>query len=198
LLNKTVKRSGIEFEHYCSNTASFPISKFFQNGKGPGAKILIVGESPAPNGWRKSGRAFYTTEGKLLPSGRNLNKLLRKHYLSVEQCAFTEIVKCYIGKNRSLLYSCGEKCWPIFERQLASQDFKLLITLGVTTLAIINKRLTTNIQIGIVTPVQINDKHYFLLPIYHPSPMNAANQNKNLTIFDHLLNDTCWQAVMAS
>ncbi len=104
---------------------------------------MIIGESPAPNGWRKSEKAFYTTEGKLLPTGRNLNKLLVKYGLSVENCGFTELVKCFVGKDRKLLSSCGEKCWSILMKQMESVDSEFLIILGLKTLELFNKLSTT-------------------------------------------------------
>ena len=114
--------------------------------------------------------------------------LLGKFKLSIEECAFTELVKCYVGNNRDLLDRCGEKCWPIFERQLASHDFRLLITLGVKTLAIINRQLNINLQIGFIRSVEIGRKKYSVLPIYHPSPINPTNHANNLKIFKRFSN----------
>ena len=68
--------------HYCDTISDFPSDKFLQLGSGAGTKILILGESPAPNSWRLSGRAFYTVEGKLLPTGRNMNELLTNYGLA--------------------------------------------------------------------------------------------------------------------
>ena len=83
----------MDTEHYCINIDEFPPTKFLQIGRGKGQDILVVGEAPAPNGWRKSGRAFYTPEGKLLPTGRNLNKLLEPFEVTVEDISFTELIK---------------------------------------------------------------------------------------------------------
>src|SRR3990170_4127964 len=94
-------------EHHCQNHSSFPLDKFHQIGFGKGKQILIVGESPAENGWRKSGKAFYNPEGKILPTGKRLNQLLVKFGLSVEQCGFTELAKCFVGKNRKILDKCS-------------------------------------------------------------------------------------------
>ena len=40
------------------------------------SKILILGESPAKDGWIVSGKAFYNKDGKLQASGKILAKLL--------------------------------------------------------------------------------------------------------------------------
>ncbi len=170
-------------EHYCKNIKSYPPDKFLQLGKEKGSKVLIVGESPAPNGWRKSGKAFYTTEGKLLPTGKNLNKLLEEYGLNVESCGFTELVKCFVGKDRHLLNSCGEKCWEIFIKQLKSCKFSFLIILGVKTLELFNKYSGLDLQIGKVVDANIEGKNYTILPLYHPSPISPIGHKNNVEIF---------------
>ena len=90
-------------EHYCEFPNEFPEHKFHQKGIGKGKYVLLVGESPAPNGWRKSGKACYSPEGKLLPTGKRLNELLTEFGLSVEICGFTELSKCFVGKYRKQL-----------------------------------------------------------------------------------------------
>ncbi len=52
----------------------FPQSKTVSIGKK--SDIVILGEAPANNGWRKSGKAFYDENHRLLPSGVILQKLL--------------------------------------------------------------------------------------------------------------------------
>jgi len=170
-------------EHYCHDINSFPLDKFLQRGKGIGKKVLILGEAPAANGWRKSGKAFYTVEGKLIPTGKNLNKLLDQFKLSVEICAFTELIKCFIGSNRKLLNVCGKKCWYIFIKQLELLHPVLIIILGVTTLDIFNKQLESSLPREEISKIQINGKIYSVLPIYHPSPINSTNRPKNEEIF---------------
>lgn len=173
-------------EHYCSDPQNFPLDKFFQKGIGKGKRILIIGEGPAPNGWRKSGKAFYTPEGKLLPTGRNLNKLLTKYDLDVESCGFTELVKCFVGKDRKLLTSCGDKCWPILVKQMESVDSEILIILGVKTLELFNKLTKLNLEIGNMQKAKIGEQFYTVLPIYHPSPISPIGHKRNIEIFSKL------------
>lgn len=174
------------YEHYCEDPQNFPIDKYFQKGSGRGKRVLIIGESPAPNGWRKSGRAFYTPEGKLLPTGRNLNKLLAKYKLGVETCGFTELVKCFVGKDRKLLASCGDKCWPILVRQMESVDSRFLIILGVKTLELFNKQTRLSLKIGKIKKAKIEGRFYRILPIYHPSPISPIGHKRNIEIFGEL------------
>jgi uracil-DNA glycosylase family 4 len=173
-------------EHYCGNISAFPINKFHQLGSDEGRSILIVGESPAENGWRKSGKAFYTPEGKILPTGKRLNLLLSEFNLSVEKCGFTELSKCFIGKNRKSLNKCCQLCWPIFIKQLESVNCKLIFILGVKTLEIFNRLCNTTVNTGDLTKIYINGKSYFILPIYHPSPINPYSQKINEKIFSLL------------
>ena len=57
---------------------------------------VILGEAPANNGWRKSGVAIYDINGKLLPPGVVLQKLLNEINLTLEEVYFTEAIKCYL------------------------------------------------------------------------------------------------------
>lgn len=170
-------------EHYCENINTFPLDKFLQKGKGRGKRLLIVGESPAPNGWRKSGKACYTPTGNLLPTGRRLNELLGPYGLSVETCGFTELVKCHVGKDRKLLPSCCEKCWPIFVGQVELLNSKLLLLLGVKTLEMFNLVSRNSLEIGKIAEIKLGNGNYWILPIYHPSPINPHGREKNQSIF---------------
>ena len=66
----------------------FPNSKTVSIGKRN--DIVILGEAPANNGWRKSGIAWYDVENKLLPSGKILQKLLDEVNLKLEDTYFLE------------------------------------------------------------------------------------------------------------
>lgn len=170
-------------EHYCEDIDNFPVGKFLQRGVGKGKKLLVVGESPAPNGWRKSGKACYTPEGRLLPTGRRLNELLEPYELSVEICGFTELAKCHVGKDRKLLLSCSEKCWPIFINQVESVNSELILLLGIKTLEIYNKISENALAVGEIAEVKLGKSSFLMLPIYHPSPINPHGRNKNQLIF---------------
>jgi uracil-DNA glycosylase family 4 len=177
-------------EHYCDDPEGFPTGKFLQPGTGVGARILMVGESLAPDGWRKSNRAFYKVNGEITQSGKNLNKLLSDFGLSVdgsgdtERCGFTDLVKCYVGDSKRLKHECGHRCWPIFERQLRSYDFKLLMILGVDTLMMFNREAGTKLRSHELTTVEVFGSEYRVLPIYHPS--RPYLNNKNLATLNKL------------
>lgn len=171
--------------HVCDDIASFPLEKFHQLGMGKGSKLLVVGESPSPNGWIVSGKACYTPKGKLLATGKRLNELLESLGISVENCGFTELSKCIVEK-RSELETCSEKCWPIFLEQLEAQDYKLIMLLGVLTTNTFSKLTDMTLEMGEVSVVQLNEKEYTVLPIFHPSPLNVSGQMKNKELFKRL------------
>ena len=172
----------VEQEHHCQDIENYDLNLFFQEGVGIGKKVLILGESPAENGWRKSGKACYTPKGKLLPTGKRLNELLEPFNLSVETCAFTELAKCFVGKNRQLLLKCSQNCWPILTKQLESKNIELIISLGAQTIEIINFISFNKLKIGELSKIIINNHEYSILPIYHPSPINPYGRQKNLDI----------------
>jgi hypothetical protein len=167
--------------HVCDSIESFPVDKFHQLGKGRGRKLLIIGESPAPNGWILSGMACYRSDGKILPTGKRLNELLKPFNLSVETSGFTELVKCFVAK-RTELKSCARKCLPILLEQLKRGDYKLLIILGVQTTKIFSDILGQELVMGTIQDIELGGTSYSVLPIYHPSPINPVGQTKNRAI----------------
>jgi hypothetical protein len=57
-----------------------------------------------------SGKAFYNLKNRIVPSGLRLNKLLNCLDLSIEECSFTEICKCFVGNDRKQIKNCANKC----------------------------------------------------------------------------------------
>lgn len=171
--------------HVCEQIDAFPLEKFHQLGTGKGKAILIVGESPAPNGWIISGKACYRPDGKILPTGKRLNELLSPLGTSVEESGFTELSKCFVS-NRNELDVCSKKCWPIFLKQIKNFDYKLLVILGVKTSSIFSKLIRKNLVMGEISDIKLESKKYKVLPIFHPSPVNPTGHAKNLKLFDGL------------
>jgi len=143
-------------------------------GSGIGRHLLAVGESPAANGWHKSGRAFFTVDGKTVPTGRNflINLEQIDDRLDLENISFTEIAKCFVGTDRSKLHACATLVWPHFIEQLIYVQPKLVILLGQKTTEIFNLLAGTTLTVGQMESVKIADKSYSILPLYHPSPLN--------------------------
>ncbi|MEI6053886.1 MAG: uracil-DNA glycosylase family protein [Candidatus Saccharibacteria bacterium] len=160
-------------EHYCDGQ-QLPIDKYLQTGEGVGKYLLVVGESPAANGWRKSGRAFFTVDGKIVPTGKNLLINLKQidNDLGLENISFTEIAKCFVADNRKILHACASKTWPHFIEQLNYMQPKLIVLLGQKTTEIFNLLASSSLAVGNIQEIELLGKKYTVLPIYHPSPLN--------------------------
>ncbi|PKL31415.1 hypothetical protein CVV43_02815 [Candidatus Saccharibacteria bacterium HGW-Saccharibacteria-1] len=193
-----IKQAMKNQENHCCDELNIPIDTYLQIGNGIGQGLLVVGESPALNGWMKSGRAFYTLEGKIVPTGKNFLVNLKQISPDLElgNISFTEISKCYIGTNRNKLDNCAKKTWPHFIEQIYYVNPNLIILLGKKTTDIFNKLATLDLKVGELTDFKIGGNVRNVLSIYHPSPLNPRRvQNvefidSNLTKIKQLLNQT--------
>lgn len=160
-------------KHLCDNQ-NLPINTFLQVGTEIGRKILVVGESPAFNGWIKSGKAFYTVEGKIVQTGKELQKLLDliDTNITLEKISFTEICKCFVGNNRKSLKSCAIKNSAHFLSQIEFINPSLIILLGLKTTEIFDEIIKSKHPVGELSEVLIYDKKYSVFPIFHTSPAN--------------------------
>lgn len=166
----------------CDNMIEkFPNSKTVSVGKKK--DILILGEAPANNGWRKSGVAWYDVDYKLLPSGVVLQKLLDEINLKIEDTYFLEAIKCY-PVDRKYLSKCGVNCKKYLLRQLEIIKPKVILALGDSaTKTILNiKYKKFSDVVGRVFDVN----GYKVIPIYHPSPISPMSYKGNIEIFKKL------------
>lgn len=172
----------------CNLCGNLPKSTdvYMQTGK---TKFIIIGESPAKDGWIESKRAFYNTAGKLQGSGRVLGKLLNNIDLKIEDIYFTKCCKCII-EDRSTLEQCSNNCKPILYKQLASIPCNLIITMGLhPTQALLDTKIKKFADfVGKEFNVNIEGKLFTLIPIYHPSPRNPKGYTGNLPIFENIKN----------
>ena len=91
--------------------------------------IVLVGEAPANNGWRKSHKLWTDLNGRVLPSGVVLQKLFCIIDRDIFETTFLESVKCY-PLERKNLKTCSSNCKSIMLEQLRILNPKLVITLG--------------------------------------------------------------------
>ena len=155
----------------------FPNSKTVSIGKKK--DIVILGEAPANNGWRKSGIAWYDVNHKLLPSGVILQKLLNEIDLKLEDTYFLETIKCY-PKDRKYLNKCSNNCKKYLFKQLDIIKPKIVLVLGdAATKAIFNfKYKKFSDVVGNVFDIN----GYKIIPIYHPSPISPMSYKGNIEI----------------
>lgn len=155
------------------------------------SRVIILGESPAKDGWIVSGRAFYTKDGKLQATGKVLDKLLNLSGLSIDNINFTEVCKCIIA-DRKKLRICSENCRPILLKQLESINSDIILPMGqYPTETILGFRVNKLKEVvGKVFEIQIGGKKKIVIPIYHTSPANPLCYIGNEEIFKTTLNNS--------
>jgi len=159
----------------------FPNSKTVSIGKRN--DIVILGEAPANNGWRKSGIAWYDINHKLLPSGVVLQKLLNEINLKIEDTYFLEAIKCY-PKKRNNLNKCSKNCRKFLLKQLKIIKPKVVLSLGdAATKSILNIPYK-NFRDVVGKTFMVDE--YIIIPIYHPSPISPMSYKGNIEIFKNL------------
>ncbi len=159
----------------------FPNSKTVSIGKDN--KIVILGEAPANNGWRKSGVAWYDINNKLLPSGIVMQKLLNIINIRLEDTYFLEAIKCY-PKERKYLSYCSKNCKKYLLNQLNIIKPKYVLVLG-------NAATRTVLDIKYKKFSDVVGKKFELngiivVPIYHPSPISPMSYKGNIDTFNIL------------
>ncbi len=172
----------------CSLCGNLPklIDNSIQYGR---TNFIIIGESPAKDGWIESKKAFYNVSGKLQSSGRILEKLLNNIGLSIIDIYFTECCKCII-EDRKNLEKCSANCMPILIKQLNKLPCNIIITMGLhPTQAVLQTKIRKFADyVGKEFSVELANKKYKLIPIYHPSPLNPKGYKDNVPIFNKIKN----------
>ncbi len=159
----------------------FPNEKTVYIGKDN--DILLIGEAPANNGWRKSHKLWTDINGKILPSGIVLQKLFDIIERNIFETTFLESVKCYPVERKNLKI-CSKNCKNIMLEQIKLLSPKLIITLGeFPTRNLLDfefKKFS-----DVVGNIYKLDS-YNVLPIYHPSPISPKSYKGNIPIFEKL------------
>lgn len=185
MLDKVLKE--IDKEILDCNRCQDLVEKFTNNTSisfGKITDIVILGEAPANNGWRKSGKAWYDIEGKLLPSGKVLQRLLAIRGLTIEDTTFLEAIKCY-PLSRNNLKKCNLNCKDYLYRQLAILKPKVIFSLGDSaTKCILDIKYDKFKEVvGKTYNLDLGDTSTVVIPIYHPSPVNPNSFKGNEKIF---------------
>ena len=166
----------------CQNMVEhFPNSKTVSLGKTH--DVVILGEAPANNGWRKSKIAWYDINKKLLPSGIIMQKLLNIINLKLSDTYFLEAIKCY-PKDRKYLNKCGKNCKNFLIKQLEIIKPKVVLSLG-------DAATKTILKVKYKKFSEIVGKEFYvdgikIIPIYHPSPISPLSYKGNIPIFEKL------------
>lgn len=152
------------------------------------SRILVLGESPAKDGWIQSGRAFYNKEGKFQASGKVLDRLLNIIGLTIDDINFTEVCKCII-EDRKRLRECSANCKEILFKQISLFDFDMILPMGqFPTEAVLGFKVEKLKDIvGKKYEVNFNGKIKKVIPIYHTSPANPLCYKGNEPIFKNVI-----------
>jgi uracil-DNA glycosylase family 4 len=156
-----------------------------------GRPILVVGEAPAADGWWVTGRAFYrrTAAGRLVLSrtGANLNDCLAVLGAAIEDVGFVEAVRCRPDKPGP--WHPGEpvrrRCREFLGRHLFLTRPKLVLPLGLTAtascleVAFAQRPATLEAVVGTAWEWSASWGSCWILPLYHPSPVNGARWRRN-------------------
>ena len=186
ILKMRLELSLIDNDIYECNLCDEMVEKF-PNSKtisiGNRNDIVILGEAPANNGWRKSKIAWYDINHKLLPSGVVLQKLLNEINLKIEDTYFMEAIKCY-PIDRKYLNKCSNNCKQFLLRQLEIIKPKVVLSLGdAATKSILDIKYN---KFSDVVGKKFDINGYKVIPIYHPSPVSPMSYKGNIEIFKRL------------
>ena len=172
----------------CSLCGDLP--KLIENSMQVGTtRFVIIGESPAKDGWIESKRAFYNTKGKLQGSGRVLEKLLNNIGLTIDDIYFTECCKCIV-EDRKKLSQFSKNCMPILISQLENIPCDVIVSMGQhPTQALLGIKIEKFADyVGKDFDIKLGDKMYKLIPMYHPSPLNPKGYKDNVPVFEKIKN----------
>ena len=187
-MNTNMQLKYIDKKIYSCNSCDKLVEKFPNDSTvylGKDNEIVLVGEAPANNGWRKSHKLWCDINGKVLPSGVVLQKLFSIINKDIFETTFLESVKCYPIERKNLKI-CSNNCKNIMLEQLKILNPKLIITLGEfpTRNLLDFKFKKFSDVVGNIYDVN----GYRILPIYHPSPISPMSYKGNLPIFEKLKN----------
>lgn len=124
----------------------------------PDARVMFIGEGP---GWHEDqqGLPFVGAAGKFL------NELLALAGLSRESVFITNVVKCRPPGNRDPMPDEIAACAPYLDRQLASIDPEVVVTLGRFSMA----RWFPGERISKIHGQPKKDGRRLIVPMYHPA-----------------------------
>ncbi|PIE03793.1 MAG: hypothetical protein CSA81_00445 [Acidobacteria bacterium] len=145
--------------------------------------LIVVGEAPARNGWIKSGVAWYSPEGKLLPSGVVMEKLLKTLDKDLLSVTFLEAIKCFPSDRRHLK-RLAELYRPTLIEQLRALQPKIVLTMGdIPTRALVDEPYA---KLSDVVGRQFEIDDLMVIPIFHPSPISPKSYKGNLPVFESI------------
>lgn len=155
---------------------------------GTKCEILVVGEAPAKNGWRLTGKAWINEKGNLVPSGKILQKLLNTIGLDIDEVSYMEAIKCYPeqGKvTKEHTNNCKDFCY----KQIDILKPQIILSMGkYATEYLLGTKERFSDMVGNTYLVTISNIIYTVIPIFHTSPASPLSYKGNLVAFDKIKN----------
>ena len=164
------------------------VEKFSGNSiyLGERTDILLIGEAPANNGWRKSGLLWRDINEKFVPSAKVLQKLLDPLEINILDISFVEAITCF-PVNRKNLKTTGANCREILNNCIQLLNPQIIIPLGEhPTRILLNTKDKFSEIVGVKRTITIGEDNYNVMPIYHPSPISPKSYKDNVPIFEHI------------
>lgn len=153
---------------------------------GTKCEILIVGEAPAKNGWRLTGKAWMNEKGDLLPTGKILKKLLNRIGSDINEISYMEAVKCYPKKGKVTkehINNCKDFCY----KQIGILKPKIILSMGkYATESLLKAEEKFSDMVGNIYTITILNSIYTVIPIYHTSPASPLSYKGNLEVFEKI------------
>lgn len=151
------------------------------------SRILVLGESPAKDGWIVSGKAFYNKDNKLQATGKILDRLLSICGLTIDDINFTECCKCII-ENRNSLRNCMNNCKDILFEQIDKFDCDIVLPMGQYPTEVVLGAKINKLKhyVGKEFTVNFGNSQKLVIPIYHTSPANPLCYKGNEEVFKRI------------
>jgi uracil-DNA glycosylase family 4 len=161
----TAERAEIVLQEIASEIVVCPLCELARTrtkavpGEGaPSARVMLIGEGP---GWNEDqqGRPFVGAAGKFL------NELLGVAGLQREDVFITNVVKCRPPGNRDPMPDEIAACAPYLDRQIATIDPEVIVTLGRHSMS----RWFPGERISKIHGQPKKDGPRLIVPMYHPA-----------------------------
>lgn len=146
--------------------------------------ILFVGRDPAKEGWRKSGKAFYKTDGSMLQSGIHFSKQLAEVGMNIKDINFAELIKCFLmgGRMRNPKKSEIENCRRWLDLQIDILRPKVIVSMGKDCYEFFRGKRVDSFSLCIERGERVYYRGIPVVPVFHPSGANQKYSWKNVSI----------------
>lgn len=153
---------------------------------GAKCEILVIGEAPAKNGWRLTGKAWINEKGNLVPTGKTLQKLLNRIGLDIDDISYMEAIKCYPEKGKvtkEQTINCKHYCYE----QIDMLRPQIILSMGkYATEFLLGGEKKFSDMVGNTYSITTSNGIYTIIPIYHTSPASPLSYKGNLEIFEKI------------